>query len=84
MSTIPWGDTQELNDDQFYNRNEEINSLLRFLRTTEEEIAPNLLLTGIRSIGKTVFLKKIKRSLDEDYLVVYMDFSKAECYQNIA
>ena len=82
MSTIPWGDTQELNDDQFYNRNEEINSLLRFLRTTEEEIAPNLLLTGIRSIGKTVFLKKIKRSLDEDYLVVYMDFSKAECYQN--
>lgn len=82
MSTIPWGDTQELNDTQFYNRTEEIDSLLRFLKTTEEEIAPNLLLTGIRSIGKTVFLKKIKRCLDEEYIVVYIDFSKAECYQN--
>lgn len=82
MSTFPWGDRQELNDREFYNRSEEINSLLRFLRTTEEEIAPNLLLTGAGNIGKSVFLKKIKRCLDEEYIVVYMDLSIAECYQN--
>lgn len=82
MSIIPWGDTQDLKDNQFYNRTEEINSLLRFLRTTEDEIAPNLLLTGIRSIGKTVLLKKIKRIMEKEYLVIYADLSQAECFQN--
>ena len=39
------------------------------------------MLTGIRGVGKTVFLKKLKRELDDEYLVVYMDFSKSPCYQ---
>ena len=40
-----------------------------------------MLLTGIRGVGKTVFLKKVKKELSNDYLVVYMDFSRSECYQ---
>lgn len=40
-----------------------------------------MLLTGIRGVGKTVFLKKLKREHDDEYLVVYMVFSKSKCYQ---
>ena len=32
-------------------------------------------------MGKTVMLNKIKRLLDEDYLVVYMDLSTSQTYQ---
>lgn len=40
-----------------------------------------MLLTGIRGVGKTVFLKKIKKDLDKEYLVLYLDFSQSESYQ---
>lgn len=75
------GNRNELKDDEFYNRNSELDNLKSLLESTKHENAPNLLLTGIRGVGKTVFLKKIKKTLEEDYLIVYLDFSRAECYQ---
>ena len=48
--------------------------------TTENETPPNILLTGIRGVGKTVFLKKIKKELEKDgFLVIYINFSQTEC-----
>ena len=81
MKTLPWGTNQNLTDNEFYNRKWELNNIKTFLETTANDNAPKMLLTGIRGVGKTVFLKKIKRELDEDYLVLYLDFSQSECYQ---
>ena len=81
MNALPWGTNQNLTDDEFYNRKWELDTINTFLETTSNGNAPKMLLTGIRGVGKTVFLKKIKRELDDDYLVLYLDFSQSECYQ---
>lgn len=78
---LPWGTNQNLTDEEFYDRNWELNNVKTFLETTAEGNAPDILLTGIRGVGKTVFLKKIKRELENDYLVLYLDLSQSECYQ---
>ena len=81
MRDLPWGNTQNLTDDKFYNRESELINLKNILHSTSQGHAPDLLLTGIRGVGKTVFLKKLKREHDDEYLVVYMVFSKSKCYQ---
>ena len=81
VNMIPWGTRENLREDEFYNRIAEIDNLKSLLQTTSNGNAPQILLTGLRGVGKTVFLKKIKKELDNDYLVVYVNFSKAECYQ---
>ena len=81
MTDLPWGNNQNLTDEEFYNRKGELINLKNILQSTSQGHAPDLLLTGIRGVGKTVFLKKLKRELDDEYLVVYMDFSKSKCYQ---
>lgn len=81
MTDLPWGNNQNLTDEEFYNREGELINLKNILESTRDGHAPDILLTGIRGVGKTVFLKKLKRELDDDYLVVYMDFSKSNSYQ---
>ncbi|MBE6494486.1 MAG: ATP-binding protein [Methanosphaera stadtmanae] len=81
MNTLPWGTNQNLTDEEFYNRQWELDNIKTFLETTGKGNAPKMLLTGIRGVGKTVFLKKIKRDMYEDYLVLYLDFSQSESYQ---
>ena len=81
MTDLPWGNNQNLTDDEFYNRENELHNIKNLLDSTSKGHAPDLLLTGIRGVGKTVFLKKLKRQLDDEYLVVYIDFSKSECFQ---
>ena len=81
MTDLPWGNNQNLTDEEFYNRKGELINLKNILQSTSQGHAPDLLLTGIRGVGKTVFLKKLKRELDDEYLVVYIDFSKSKCYQ---
>ena len=81
MTDLPWGNNQNLTDEEFYNRESELINIKNILHSTSQGHAPDLLLTGIRGVGKTVFLKKLKRELDDEYLVVYMDFSKSKCYQ---
>ena len=78
MTDLPWGNNQNLTDEEFYNRESELIYLKNILHSTSQGHAPDLLLTGIRGVGKTVFLKKLKRELDDKYLVVYMDFSKSK------
>ncbi len=81
MTDLPWGNNQNLTDEEFYNRESELINIKNILHSTSQGHAPDLLLTGIRGVGKTVFLKKLKRDLDDEYLVVYIDFSKSKCYQ---
>ena len=81
MTDLPWGTNQNLTDEEFYNRKSELINIKNLLQSTGQGHAPDLLLTGIRGVGKTVFLKKLKREMDDDYLVVYIDFSKSKCYQ---
>lgn len=81
MNTLPWGTNQNLTDEEFYNRRWELDNIKTFLETTANGNAPKMLLTGMRGVGKTVFLKKVKRELNNDYFVLYLDFSQSECYQ---
>ena len=82
MNNIPWGNNENLDDDQFFNRSIELTHLKQMLITTEKETPPNILLTGIRGVGKTVFLKKIKKELEKDgFLVIYINFSQTECFR---
>ena len=81
MGQLPLPDKQNLTDEEFFNRTTELATLTNLLNSTQSGNAPDLLLTGIRGVGKTVFLRKIKQELENDYLVVYIDFSRAECYQ---
>jgi len=81
MSQLPWPTSKYLTDDEFYNRTQEINNLINILKSTGENNAPKLLLTGIRGVGKTVLLHKIKKMMDEDYLVIYMDLSMSHSFQ---
>ena len=81
MSNLPWGTSKILTDEEFFNRTQEISNLTKLLQSTAENNAPDILVTGIRGVGKTVLLKKIKQFMDENYLVVYMDFSISQTYQ---
>jgi len=81
MNELPWGNDAKLSDKQFYNRVEDISLLKRLLETTGQHTSPTILLSGSRGVGKTVLLKKIKKELDEDYLVSYIDLTRIYSYQ---
>lgn len=81
MSKLPWGNSKILTDEEFFNRTQEISNLTKLLQSTGESNAPDILVTGIRGVGKTVLLNKIKQFMDGNYLVVYMDFSTSQAYQ---
>ena len=83
MSTIPLGNDTDLDDSQFFNRTEELQFLTENLKLAEKGSTPTILLTGIRGVGKTVLMKKIKKDLKKDYLVVYMDLSAMDKFKKI-
>lgn len=70
-----------LTETQFYNRVDEINMLSNLLGSTEFNSSPTILLTGIRGVGKTALIKKIKNKFDKEYLVVDIDLSRSNAYQ---
>ena len=83
LSGIPWGNNENLDDSQFFNRSIELNQLKQILTTTREETPPNILLSGLRGMGKTVFIKKIQRELEKDnFLVIYLNFTQAGCFRS--
>ena len=69
-----------LTETQFYNRVDEINMLSNLLGSTEFNSSPTILLTGIR-VGKTALIKKIKNKFAKEYLVVDIDLSRSNAYQ---
>jgi len=81
MEDLAWGTDAELTDQQFYNREDDINLLKTLLETTSKGSPPTLMIIGIRGVGKTVLIKKIKRELENDYLTNYIDLSATTGYQ---
>ncbi|MBE6494638.1 MAG: ATP-binding protein [Methanosphaera stadtmanae] len=78
MGPLPLGNDNDLDDTQFYNRKEEIQFLSDNLELTRKGSTPTILLTGIRGVGKTALMKKLKKNFKENFLVIYMDLSAVD------
>ena len=81
MATLPLGNDNDLDDTQFYNRFEEISFISDNLELTGKGSTPTILLTGIRCVGKTALMKKLKNDFKKDYLVVYMGLSAMDKFK---
>lgn len=81
MTSLPLGNDNDLADTQFYNRVDEISFLSDNLELTKKGSTPTILLTGIRGVGKSALMKKLKKNLQNEYLVVYMDLSAIDKYK---
>ena len=78
---IAWGTESNLDDELFYNRNDDLEFLTNVLDSSHYGSTPTILLTGTRGVGKTALMNKLKNDFKEDYLVVSMDLSRSEKYQ---
>lgn len=58
MDMLPWGTNHNLTDEEFYNREWELNNIKTFLETTNKGNAPKILLTGCVVLAKNCFFKK--------------------------
>ena len=82
MNELAWGTNHDLNDNQFYNRVEDIKFISDLLKSSQYGTSPSILLTGIRGVGKSALMKKIQKNFrNENYLVVYIDLSSSNAYQ---
>lgn len=81
MTSLPLGNDNDLDDTQFYNRVDEISFLSDNLELIKKGSTPTILLTGIRGVGKSALMKKLKKNLQNEYLVVYMDLSAIDKYK---
>ena len=82
MGTLPLGNDNDLDDSQFYNRADEISFISENLELTKKGSTPTILLTGIRGVGKTALMKKLKKDFQkEGYIVVYMELSGMNKYK---
>lgn len=62
MTSLALGNDNDLDNSQFYNRVNEIKFISDNLELTQKGSTPTILLTGIKGVGKTALLKKLKRS----------------------
>ena len=70
-----------LTENRFFNRLDEINMLSSLLKSTKSNLAPTILLNGIWGIGKTSLIKEIEKKFNKEYLVVNIDLSRTDEYQ---
>ena len=78
---IAWGTESNLDDELFYNRKQDLEFLKDVLNSSQYGSTPTILLTGVRGVGKTALMNKIKNDFKDDYLVVYIDLSLSDKYQ---
>lgn len=82
MNELAWGTNNDLNDNQFYNRVEDIRFISDLLKSSTYGTSPSILITGIRGVGKSALMKKVQKKFrDENFLVVYIDLSSSDAYQ---
>jgi predicted AAA+ superfamily ATPase len=81
VSSLAWGTESNISDDKFYNREREIKLLKRILSILEDNSSPTIMISGIRGIGKTALLKKVKKEMESDYLIAYIDLTRIDTYQ---
>ena len=63
-------------DKYFYNRTEDIKKIGYYLNSLEMGISQSLLIRGVRGVGKTFLLQKLKRDSKKNFLVSYIDISR--------
>ena len=63
-------------DKYFYNRKEDIKKIEFYLNSLENNISQRLLIRGIRGVGKTFLLQKIKQDAKDNFIVSYLDVSR--------
>ena len=63
-------------DKYFYNRTEDIKKIEYYLNSLEIGISQSLLIRGVRGVGKTFLLQKIKHDSKKNFLVSYIDISR--------
>lgn len=78
---IAWGRENNLDDTLFYNRKEDLEFLTNILDSSQYGSTPTIFLTGIRGVGKTALMNKLKNDFKEEYLVIYIDLSLSNKYQ---
>ena len=81
MASLPLGNDNDLDDSQFYNRVDEISFISDKLELAKKGSTPTIMLTGIRGVGKTALMKKLKKDFQNEYLVVYMDLSAMDKFK---
>ena len=57
MSDLALTTSKVLTDEEGYNTTQEINNLVNLLKSTCENNAPDILITGIRGGGKNCYVK---------------------------
>ena len=62
-------------DKYFYNRKKDIERIEYYLNSLEMDISQSLLIRGVRGVGKTFLLFKLKQDLKKNFLVSYIDIS---------
>lgn len=82
MNNLPWGTDENLDENQFYNRNETIDLLSNLLNSSQYGSTPSILLTGVRGVGKTVLMKKIQSMFENEFLVIYINLRNVDAYQD--
>ncbi|MEN4006275.1 MAG: ATP-binding protein [Methanobacteriaceae archaeon] len=75
MPLLPLSIPQDL-DKHFYNREKDLRKLKHYLNALNENISEQILVTGLRGVGKTYLLKKLLKELPDNILVTYIDISK--------
>jgi hypothetical protein len=63
-------------DKYFYNRTEDIKKIEYYLNSLEIGISQSLLIRGVRGVGKTFLLQKLKQDSKKNFLVSYIDISR--------
>ena len=73
MSIVPLHIPINEIDKYFYNRKEDIKKIEYYLNSLELGISQSLLIRGVRGVGKTFLLQKIKQDSKENFIVSYVD-----------
>ncbi|WP_297982503.1 ATP-binding protein [uncultured Methanobrevibacter sp.] len=76
MSIVPLHIPINEIDKYFYNRKEDIKKIEYYLNSLELGISQSLLIRGVRGVGKTFLLQKIKQDSKENFIVSYVDVSR--------
>lgn len=76
MSIVPLYVPIDEIDKYFYNRTKDIKKIEYYLNSLEIGISQSLLIRGVRGVGKTFLLQKLKQDSKENFLVSYIDISR--------
>lgn len=76
MSIVPLNIPLNDIDKYFYNRKQDIKKIEYYLNSLELGISQSILIRGVRGVGKTFLLQKLKQDAKDNFIVTYVDISR--------